>query len=137
MKSQALVDEVIRVMHKTGVVLIYDFEILLDDLFKMLQMEKGGKDEAYDHEIDFSGLKHEPLDLSKKNCENVKLSIRPYQLAHLILSLKGPFHYLKDRYQTADPYLPLRKTLQEITNAKPLQISGRIFLTRYDPTSSS
>ncbi len=136
-KSQELVDEVIRLLRKNGVVLIYDFEILLDDVFKLLQMDKGRNDEAYDHEIDFSGLKHEPLNLSKKQSENVKLTIHPDQLAHLILALKGPFHYLKDKYQKTDPYLPLRKTLQEITNAEPWKISGRIFLTRYDRMSSS
>lgn len=137
MKSQALVNEVIRVMHKTGVVLIYDFGILLDDVFKLLQMEEGNDDESYDHEIDFSGLNHAPLNLSKKNCENVTLTIHPDQLAHLILSLKGPFHYLRDTYQTTDPYQLLRKKLQEVTNAKPWQIPGRIFLTRYDPIRSS
>lgn len=51
--------------------------------------------------------------------------------------MKGPYQYLKDKYETADPYLTLRKDLQEITNAKPWTIPVKIFLTRYDPISSS
>src|SRR5690606_4371528 len=62
-KSQRLLDEIIQVSKPGATVLVYDFEIILDDLFHQLAFGNplDKSDNKYNHNVDFSGLEGNEL----------------------------------------------------------------------------
>ena len=85
-KTQHLLNEILKVTKPTGQIIIYDFEILLDDTLRQLGVTPPTNQELdYDHDTDFSGLDTSKLHFQKKIKEKIDFKISTTNLGHLLL----------------------------------------------------
>lgn len=69
-KSQELLNETLRVCNSEARIVIYDFEILLDDtLIKLGVIPPSAESINYNHAVNFSGLNERHITLSKNGTE--------------------------------------------------------------------
>ena len=127
-KSQALLNKICRAGKAGCTVVVYDFEIMLDDLLLEIKSEAGG---AYDHQVDFSGLKADTLSLLTKNVDQTPISIKPSELAHLILSVKGFRLDLKSRYPNENLLPLLMNLLSDFSRQGAFVFDAKVYYTIY------
>lgn len=133
-KSQRLLDEVIRVSNPGSTVLVYDFEILLNDLFLQLALENtiNEPENKYNHYVDFSGLEGNAL-IQLTSCgEELPFRIASTDLSHLMLSLKKIYETLVGEDDRSDPYQGLVENLDRLSNGNPHELKARIYYTVYE-----
>lgn len=111
-KSQGLLDEVLRVLRPLGYILLYDFEVLLQDLFENLGIAQQLPSSDYQHDIDFEGLDTATLKLSDKQTFSHSFFATPTDLAHLICSVPEQRFALNQVFSTGNPFAQLVKSLQ-------------------------
>ncbi|NNE78279.1 MAG: class I SAM-dependent methyltransferase, partial [Pricia sp.] len=129
-KSQKVVDEVVRVSKMGTKVILYDFEILLNDILAKLQFEPG-QSNTYNHQEDFSGLQCETMVLVSKKKEKIYLAIEAEQLSHLILSVKEQFIFFRELFMENDVHKALTTKLKNAYSLEKFQIEATIFYSQY------
>lgn len=130
-KSQELLNEVIRVGAEKANVIVYDFEVLLEDIRTKIGFDTKADDSSYNHEEDFSGLDNNGIVILKKESERVQLQIAINDLAHLILSVKGQYTYLSEIYGRNELYKTIVNKLRSISDAAHFDIQANTFFTSY------
>ena len=112
-----------------AVVLVYDFEVRLQDYFRCLGFMPGSSD--YNHRACFLGHE-EAMGLRREKCVTRGVSFRASaeQLAHLLLSLRDFREWAAETFKTDDPYPALSQRLSHLCSNEH-QLSARTFLTRY------
>lgn len=111
-KSDALRDGLARVCRPGGVVLVYDFEILLDDLMTRLGAGRETVVSDYDHRVnlcdwpEFKTVCH--------GSERLRWSTTFQEMAHLLLSDSHRFDALAKRFPGDDPFEALVQRLREL-----------------------
>jgi len=88
-----MLGEVCRVAKSRGQVLIYDFNILLDDVLEYLGIAERASD-SYRHNINFNELKSRCLQRIKGGKSLVTFQLTIEELAHLVLADEWYFHQL-------------------------------------------
>lgn len=129
-KSQRLLDEIIRVNKSSSPVIVYDFEILLDDLYLQLAIDPQTTDGIYNYKEDFSGLNGK-IKLVETSKEEVTLNMEPTQLAHLLLSLGNIYKALEKKYKVKDPFPMLEEELNHLSNGNLCTLKALIYFTKY------
>lgn len=129
-KSQKLLDEVVRVTKIDGLVLVYDFEILLANVLNELGFKTNGN-QSYDHEADFSGLNGNNISLLKTEEENVSLQIGPQDLGHLLLSVKEQYEFFQKELKKTSVYSELVQHLEESSSSDINNISANLYYKVY------
>lgn len=100
-KSQSLCDEVIRIGKPGSKIIIYDFEVLLKDSLKKLDLPKcTSLITHYNHDVNFSGLNKKSLKTLKIERNKVNLSVSPSDLTHLVLSEKAVYKTLEKKWKS-------------------------------------
>ncbi len=94
-KSQRLLDEIVRVGTRDGSVIVYDFELLLDETLHGLNLKNLGES-SYNHQEDFSGLSEQKLSQIRAGSNEMEVKIGASDLAHIVLSIKAFYVYLVD-----------------------------------------
>lgn len=118
-KSQELLNEIVRVGSEDAIVLVYDFEVLLNDILVGIGFEtKPDESAVYNHQEDFSGLTMERMAIIRKGSERVQFKITSQDLAHLILSVKGQYTFLAQTHDTANLYHKIVERLPTISDAE-------------------
>ncbi|MGI9553093.1 MAG: class I SAM-dependent methyltransferase [Aurantibacter sp.] len=130
-KSQELLDEVARVSKTPGLIVVYDFEILLDDLLRQLQFETSGQS-TYNHEADFSGLRGDRISTIKKGKEKKQVHVTHGNLAHLLLSVKAQYVFFEKRFGRDDLHRQLSGHLSEISDSKAFKIDTDLYYKTYE-----
>jgi hypothetical protein len=98
-KSQELLNEVVRVSKKSAEIIVYDFEILLDQTLADLNIIPDSKGEVgYNHQEDFSGLDIENIQIENTGKDSITIKISAAELAHLLLSSKTNYNLLSQKY---------------------------------------
>ena len=128
-KSQHLLDEVVRVGRSNSPVIVYDFEILFNNLDNIQLPTVSPID--YDHCIDFSGLSSEGLKKVDSFVGAIALQLSAVNLAHLLLSTKEAYNHYQDFYKHSEPYEALRRELEERTNETVYELSTNLYSTIY------
>lgn len=129
-KSQELLDEVVKVSKTQGLIVVYDFEILLDDILGQLHFKSEGEN-AYDHEADFSGLREDSITPFKKGKEKEQVYATPGNLAHLLLSVKAQYVFFKKLFGHHNPYRELTDHLNELSDSKVFTIDANLYYKTY------
>ncbi|MEL6848766.1 MAG: class I SAM-dependent methyltransferase [Bacteroidota bacterium] len=131
-RSQALLDEVQRVCKKGGLILAYDFELVLDTLLqKLLPAGALPGSNGYDHQANFSGLDLGPLQFLDEGSEQTTLSISSSNLAHILLSVQSWHMALQYHIEGVSVYEMLRRKLSDIATGEDHQVNARLYYTRY------
>lgn len=127
-KSQSLLDEVVRVGKNRSLILIYDFEIVWEEILARfgIQYQSGNTD--YNHMVDFSGLELSKVEKVKSLKEMIKINIHSENLAHVFLAEEGIYPILKDKFPVNDLY---RFVSKKLSKEKLDELRVKIFLTVY------
>ena len=129
-KSRRLLEDLLRMMQTNSMLLIYDFEVLLDEIYTKLKMNKPQSEISYNHRVDFVDLieAQDDIELYLKEESQVSFSINPIQLSHLILSSPDIYFQFPEEYKYEDIYQELSTKNQNLDIGK---LSANIFCTKY------
>ena len=131
-KTQHLLTEVLMVTKPAVQIIIYDFEILLDDTLRQLGVTPPTKQELdYDHETDFSGLDNTRLHLRKKIKEKINFEISTTNLVHLLLGDSDHYKILAGKFGETNVYAKLLAQLKNLVVNETHQIDAHIFYSQY------
>ncbi|TLP79682.1 class I SAM-dependent methyltransferase [Maribacter sp. ACAM166] len=131
-KSQAILDEIVRVAKQKCKIIIYDFELFLEDVFVQLELYDDLKQPTqYDHQTNFSGLNEQFLKLENEIQSLVTLEIAITDLAHLLLSSKDNYVRLVTAFGTNNLYTKLSRQLRLVINSDMTTLKARTYLTSY------
>ena len=125
-KSQRLLDEVFRTAKDDAIVFIYDFELLLEDVLAELDL-KISEASVYNHQEDFSGLGSSELVELERDTDQMEVSMKASDLAHILLSVKIFYDPLVQKYGEANLFGRLVKRLIPIADGGGFRIKARTF----------
>ncbi len=129
-KTDKLRKELIRVCPPAGIILAYDFEVLLDEVIAELRV--GGPAVAlvpsdYDYRADLSDWPEFAVDSS--GTERLQLNIARGEMAHLLLADSNCYDAFVKRFPNRDPFESLVDYLA--TSSGNIQLQSNIFFTRW------
>ena len=132
-KSAQILDEVIRVSKNGTKIVIYDFELLLDDILGMLRVEGNAMQKSeYDHQVDLSGLDGKNIKTEQRAKKSVTVEICTPDLAHLLLSSKDNYHLLLELFGREDLYKKVLQKLNSILTGEIAKIEAITYITIYN-----
>lgn len=131
-KSQQLLDEVIRVGKYNSWIIIYDFELSLDTILQLLNLQPTfGEDSHYDHEVNFNGLNQEHIKLEKEFKGNLQLEISISNISHLLLSSKDNYNLLFESFGKDNLFQTVLQELRSRTNSENMVVGAKTYSTVY------
>lgn len=110
--ADATREEVRRVGRKGAVVLVYDFELLLDGVLQRCGADPRADGSNYDHRRNLSGASGF-IQLMVRS-ERVGVAVSPSELAHLLLSDSYRYDQLAARFGAPDPFPTLAEELRSM-----------------------
>lgn len=128
-KSQRMLDETIRVARPSAIILLYDFEILIDSVFELLRISRSAQTSLYNHRENFDGLNQDGIEMIKVSKEQISLPILPENLAHLLLSDSHDFAVLSAYLGKEDLYDHLVSKFAKAENLD--HISANLYYSLY------
>lgn len=136
-KSQRMLDETIRVARSSAIILLYDFEILIGSVFKLLEIPRSTQTSIYNHRENFDGLNQDGIELLKASSEKISLPIRIKNLAHLLLSDSHDYAVLSTEMGKENLYTRLVEKLTQIHNLDHIPATLYYSLYRRETSSTS
>jgi ubiquinone/menaquinone biosynthesis C-methylase UbiE len=131
-KSQHILNETIRVSKQDAKILVYDFEIILDDILSLFNFEEvSDQIPGYNHEENFSGLDQKNLILHKKLKKSVPLEISASNLSHLLLSSKDNYSILCEIFGVDNLYNKISQKLISVLETEKTIIPAMTYSTVY------
>ncbi|MFS4416640.1 class I SAM-dependent methyltransferase [Maribacter sp. 2307ULW6-5] len=128
-KSDALLQETLRVTAPNGTLLLYDFEVRLAPYLDLLQLT-APPPSGYDHRADFSGFAAAPELLTKQQRE-FSLDMDPTSMAHLLCADANLYGQLTTIYGETHLFERLVQELQRHENNKWPAVMAVAHLSRY------
>lgn len=119
--------EVSRVCRDKAVVIVYDFEVLLEKFLRQLGTFLRTGESAYNHRANFSDTSGY-LELVTGS-DRVNIRATPSEAAHVLLSDAFRFDYFAKRYRTSDPFRLLAEELQLTYDQ--ITIEADIYYSKY------
>lgn len=129
-KSQGLLNELVRVGQNKTTILVYDFEILLDEVLAKVKI-KIPQDNLYNHQEDFSGLVNEGLVALGAGTNKMEVYMSVSNLAHLLLSVKAIYLSLVDSHKKTDLHGKLMELLYPISNQGSFTLKAKTYHRMY------
>lgn len=131
-KSQSLLDEVIRVTKSNSKIIVYDFELLLDFILEKLDLKNmSNKSSNYNHKVSFDNLVKDYLNFEKKFKGYLSLEISISNLSHLLLSSKTHYHLLLQAFGKENPYNKISQKLHLVFKTKNILVDTITYSTVY------
>jgi len=131
-KSQTLLDQVIRCTKTEGVVMVYDFEVHLDDILSLLEVDSvPNPNFNYNHRENFSGLDQTAIHSNQESEEKKSFKIKLSDLTHLLLSSKENYTKLVKRYGDESPYHSVLRQLQAKSTLGYATLQATTYFTLY------
>lgn len=131
-KSQKLLNEIVRVGTSTGKILVYDFELIMEEIHKMLEIDCNSKQESdYDHQVNFSGLDEKNIKIEKEFSKSYSIKISLSNLTHLLLSSKDNYTFLAEMYGDDDLYNKVTQKSQSVFKSEKIIVEAMTYLTVY------
>ena len=131
-KSQALLNEIKRVSKSGTTVIVYDFELLTEDISRKLCPDTAYSQKSdYRHDVDLTGLEIKEFRLLNKNCESEILDLEPYQLAHVLLADSAQYNQLKNGLGKHKLYIKLCNKLTDLSSNGRLKVLAKLYYTQY------
>ncbi len=130
-KSSNLFKETIRVLKNEGVILIYDFEIILEKMLGALGVENNLLISDYDHEINFDDFSSSFIKKQLQVKKRDQIIIRPAQIAHLILSLASIRQFFENKFQQKNIYARMVELIIHHFGPNTIPLDCLLYATRY------
>ena len=131
-KSQRLLDEVIRVSKPNAKIIIYDFDVILDNIMKNLMGRlPDPNNQKYNHAEDFSGLRQGNIQKEITSKDQVSLKISSSEILHLLLATKDYYILLLERYGKDKLENKINSALEKIIPPKAYTLEVNIYFTIY------
>jgi ubiquinone/menaquinone biosynthesis C-methylase UbiE len=127
-KSQRLFDETLRVTKRNGLILIYDFEIVLDEFQRDLEILVDKSLEGYDHWLDFSGLDTYGISKLFTQKKRMKIKVTPKEMTHVLLAEHGVYQALISKRPDV---IPFEMVYEQLKNHHFQELPFNIFYTLY------
>ncbi|WP_373521616.1 class I SAM-dependent methyltransferase [Aquiflexum sp.] len=127
-KSQKLFNETLRVTKDKGLILIYDFEIVMDEFSEFMEILKKDSIQEYDHWMDFSGLDTYGISKLFTQMELIKIKVETEDLAHVLLAEHGVYKALLSKNTGHEPFDMMYEMLNDLNYG---ELSVNIFYTLY------
>ena len=116
-----------RVCSRNAEVVVYDFEILLDEILQRCRIDQQAAGSKYDHGANFSGEPGFAEAVVKKERFSVELSA--LELTHVLLSDSNRLDQFVNKYGTADPSASLERDLRSASGR--LSVEADIYYSKY------
>lgn len=126
-KTAGLRKELARVCPPGGVMLVYDFEVLLNDVMAEVGVDCPAAPSDYDHRANLSGWDEFAVDIS--GTERLRLDVSANEMAHLLLADSNRYDAFLKRFPNGDPFEPLVDCLRSPSGE--IQLHADIHFTRY------
>lgn len=131
-KSQQLLDEVIRVGKDASKIIIYDFELSLDNILEKLNLDSTLKQKSnYDHQVNFNGLNQNSIKVEKEFKKSLSLEISMGNISHLLLSSKDNYSLLLETFGRDNIYNKISQKLYLIFKSKSILVEAKTYSTVY------
>ena len=131
-KSQLLLDEVVRVGKNGAAIIVYDFEILLDEILeKLTPNQSSNQISNYDHQINFDRLDQSDITLQKRSYNRVTLEVSLENVSHLLLSSKDNYSVLQETFGADELYNKIIQKLKSTFTTKGASINANTYSTVY------
>jgi SAM-dependent methyltransferase len=125
--SDAASEETRRVCERGAIVIVYDFEILLNDVLHRCGIDARTVASDYNHNVNFSGAAGF-TELAARS-ERVNLEVTTSELAHVLLSDSSRFDQLGKTFRAADPFAAVSEALQSAYDRA--TIDADIYYSKY------
>lgn len=114
------------VCHKDTVLMIYDFEVLLDEIMTVAGLRGPAVGSGYNHEVNLSDWNEFACEVQGK--EQLSLDVTNAQLAHIFLSDSNRYEEFTNRHPKVEPFEQLR---QQLNSARQMSLKAAIYFFRY------
>ena len=128
-QSQYLLDELTRVTRSGGKVLLYDFNIVLNEVLSVLNIPNA--ESIYNHQVNFSKFQSNHLQEVEKKKSSMTFSITSQELAHLILSVKPYYLLLEQKWGKQAVLSKTENTIQPYLMSTGSKLTTYIYSTLY------
>ncbi len=119
--------EIRRVCSRNADVIVYDFEILLDEILQGCGIDPQAAGSNYDHAVNLSGDPGFAEVVVKTERLNVETSAS--ELTHILLSDSNRLDQFANKYDTPDPFGSLERDLRSATDR--LSVEADIYYSKY------
>ena len=126
-KTQRLKNELLRVLTPGAVILVYDFQIILDDLMVSLDLKNNLKVSDYNHSESFDGWSDFTTEIV--GTDSIILQLSPAEAAHILLASSDYYGEFQIKFQKTDPFECLKNYL--ILQGEELELQAKIYFARY------
>jgi SAM-dependent methyltransferase len=124
--TNATGEEITRVCPQ-GLVVVYDFEVLLEDVLRRLEFSVSAGGSAYDHRANFSGVPG--FTGLMAGSDRVSMHVTAAELAHVLLSDSHRFDFFAGRYRASDPFQSIVSELPTVFDRG--AIEADIYYSKY------
>ena len=128
-QSQYLLDEITRVTRSGGIVLLYDFNIVLNEVLSVLNTPKS--ESSYNHQINFSKFQSKHLQEVEMKKSSMTFSITSQELAHLILAVKSYYLFLEQKWGKQAVFSKTENNIQSYLMSTGSILTTYIYSTLY------
>jgi SAM-dependent methyltransferase len=125
--------EIRRVCSRNAEVIVYDFEILLDEILQRCSIDPQAAGSSYDHAANFSGDPGFAEVIVKK--ERLGIEMSALELTHVLLSDSNRLDQFVNKYLNADPSDSLERDLRSAADR--LSVEADIYYSKYRVAASS
>lgn len=119
--------EILRVCSRDAEVIVYDFEILLDEILQRCSIDPQAAGSRYDHAVNFSGDPGFVEGVVKKERLNIEMSA--LELTHVLLSDSNRLDQFENKYDRTDPSDLLERELRSATHR--ISVDADIYYSKY------
>jgi SAM-dependent methyltransferase len=131
-KSQELLNEFIRVSRQGAKIVVYDFEIILDQVLADLEIGLvPNRVSNYNHRENFSGLDLEHLEVVMELSDMATIEVDSSDLAHLLLSSKNNYNLLNNTYGDQNLFGKVLSQLNRNSDGEKHNLSANIYYSVY------
>jgi len=118
-KNEATFQELKRVCRKGAIVIVYDFEILLEDSLLRLGVGLPDGSSNYNHALNLSDVTDFTESLVRT--EKIQLAATAPEFAHILLSNLDRYNVFVKKYGVNDPFSVIVRTIESTEKEFPLQ----------------
>jgi hypothetical protein len=126
-KTDGLRKQLVRVCPPGAVILVYDFEVLLNAAVAELEVECPVIASDYDHRANLSDWAE--FAAEKSGTERLRLEVDEEEMAHLLLADSNRYDAFVTRFSEGDPFESLVDYLKH--SSKVIHLDAEIYFTRY------
>ncbi len=129
-KSQALLDETIRVSTRKGTILLYDFELDFKEIHHALGLfptDLGG----YDHRSNFENLDTSAIRSVLKQTKEKELLLTPTEIAHLLCSEKSIYNQLVSKLDDTNVFNQLKLEIKKRLAPNRIPVTAFTYYSMY------